>query len=115
MRILFLTTALLFSTIACQGQNFVGSEFRVAFMKNLNPFFNTPPKFDISIHALEDLTATVEYGDPAEPFYAVQDITVAAGDVGVVSFDNDEFLNQETLNVVENRSFRITTNGDATG
>ena len=94
-------------------QDFVGTEFRFSFMKNLNIFFNTPPKFDVSIHALEDLEATIEYGDPAEPFYQVQTISITGGQVGVVSFDNDEFLNQETLNVVETISFRVTTDGDA--
>jgi len=82
-------------------------------MKNLEPLFNTPPKFDISIYALEELTATIEYGAPAEPYYEIQTISIAAGEVGVISYDDDEFLNQENLNVAENRSFRITTDGDA--
>ncbi|MCZ4408856.1 gliding motility-associated C-terminal domain-containing protein [Cryomorphaceae bacterium 1068] len=104
---------LLFLPVFSGAQNFVGSEFRLSFIKNLNPTFNTPPIFDISIHALEGLDATVEYGLPTDPFYETQTISINANEVGVVSFDQDQFLNQETLNVVETRSFLITTTGEA--
>ncbi len=104
---------LLFLPVFTKGQNFVGDEFRIGFLKNLDPTFNTPPIFDISIHALEDLSATVEYGLPSDPFYQTQTISINSNEVGVVSFDQDQFLNQETLNVVETRSFLVTTTGDA--
>jgi len=109
---LVLALALICSAFV-QGQNYIGTEFRFAFLKNLNPLFNTPPIFEASIHAIDDLEATVEYGDPADAFYQVQNISLDAGEVGVVSFDQDEFLNQETLNVVETRSFTVTTTGNA--
>lgn len=108
-----LILSVLFLPLFANAQSFVGSEFRLGFLKNLNPAFNTPPIFDISIHALESLEATVEYGLPADPFYQVQTISINANEVGVVSFDQDEFLNQETLNVVETRSFLVTTTGEA--
>lgn len=55
----------------------------------------------------------MEYGLPTDPFYQIQTISINADEVGVVSFDQDEFFNQETLNVAETRYFQITTTGNA--
>jgi gliding motility-associated-like protein len=112
-RLLTVIVVLLTSPVFVIAQNFIGSEFRVSFLKNLNPTFNTPPIFEFSIHAIESLDATVEYGLPTDPFYQIQTISINEDEVGVVSFDQDQFLNQETLNVVETRSFLVTTTGNA--
>jgi gliding motility-associated-like protein len=106
--LLFLMSAPLLSL----SQDYEGTDFRFAFLKNLTPAFNGPPIFDISIYATEDLTATVEYGVTTDGFYLSETIEIAAGDVGIVSFD-EGFLNQETLNVVETRSFRVSTTENA--
>ncbi|MGB6037855.1 MAG: hypothetical protein WBG42_16390, partial [Cryomorphaceae bacterium] len=103
---------LLISLFHAQAQDYVGTDFRFACFKNLTPLFNGSPVFDISIYASEDLTATVEYGVPTDGFYLTETISIAEGNVGIVSFD-EGFLNQETLNVVETRSFRVTTTADA--
>lgn len=104
---------LLFFPLLTNAQNYIGNEFRFAFLKNLNPTFNTPPIFEVSIHALESLDATVEYGQPTDPYYQVQTISINADEVGSVSFDQDQFLNQETLNATETRSFLVNTTGNA--
>ncbi|MEM9053503.1 MAG: IgGFc-binding protein, partial [Bacteroidota bacterium] len=113
LRNLFLVVFTTFFLGGLSAQNYIGTEFRFACLKNIYPFVNTPPIFDVSIHALEDLNATVEYGVPGDSFYQIQTISINAGGVGVVSFDQNEFLNQENLNVVETRSFLVSCSGMA--
>jgi gliding motility-associated-like protein len=108
-----LVIVFLFFSLVVSGQNYIGTEFRFAFLKNLNPLFNEPPVFDISIHALADLTATVEFGTPSDNFYQIETIDIFQGEVGVVSFDDDEFLYQEDVYVTDNRSFKVTTTAEA--
>ena len=57
MRALFVLVFSLF-TLFGLGQGYAGTEFRFAFMKNLNPSFNNTPSPDISIQALENAVVT---------------------------------------------------------
>lgn len=111
---MFRKLSLLFLSVLCslfsQSQNYIGSDFRFTFLKNLNPLFNEPPVYDIVIHALSDLTAVVEFGTPTDPYYQTQTISILQGEVGVVSFDDADFLYQETTDVVDTRSFFVSTN-----
>lgn len=93
-----------------KAQNFEGTEFRIAFLKNLNVNLNGPPTFDFSIHAIENVQVTIAYGQPGDAYFDQQAINLTAGQVGVISFP-DQFLNQEELHVVQTRSFRVTSTG----
>lgn len=94
------------------SQNYIGTDFRIAFLKNLNTTFNTPPIFEISVEAIQDADLVLEYGNPGDSFYIIETATVLAGDVFVFTFDDDQFLNQETLNVIETRSFHLSATGN---
>lgn len=93
-----------------KAQNFEGTEFRIAFLKNLNVNLNGPPTFDFSIHAIENVQVTIAYGQPGDAYFDQQAINLTAGQVGVISFPG-QFLNQEELHVVQTRSFRVTSTG----
>ncbi|MFZ6050685.1 T9SS type B sorting domain-containing protein [Halocola ammonii] len=94
------------------SQDYVGTDFRVAYLKNVNPIFNTPPKFDFSIEALEDAQILIEYGTPADPYYETLDLFLLAGGQGTLTFNTGESLNQENLGVAETRVFHVTSTGD---
>ncbi len=111
MRILTIFVLSLSFISNTSGQTYIGDDFRFSFLANIDPFFNGTPNFDVSIEAIENATITVEYGLPANAYYQSQDITLAAGEIGVVSF-NGVFLNQNTTNVIDNRSFHVTSTGD---
>lgn len=99
----------LMSEQACLAQDFVGQEFRIAFLKNLDPMFNGPPTFDFSIFALESGNVSIAYGQPGDVYYQEQSATLQAGQTTVISFPN-EILNQELLGEIETRSFHIVAN-----
>ena len=63
MKHFFIFSFLLMSLVS-QSQDYAGTDFRFAFMKNLNPTFNLPPTFDISIEAMEDAEVVVRFGAP---------------------------------------------------
>ncbi len=111
MRHFFILVLLICSSGFLRAQTYVGTDFRFAFLANIEPPFNGLPNFDISIEAYEAATVTVEYGLPSDPFYLTQSITLTAGENGVVSFDQIN-LEQQNTNVVESRSFHVTSTGE---
>lgn len=97
-------------SLKVSAQNYEGTEFFFAFINNLVPFVNAPPTFDVSIHAIEDATVTVEFGQPGDPFFLTQSLDVAAGTTGVINFPNG-FLYEQEYFLVSNRTFYASSTG----
>lgn len=95
------------------AQNYEGTDFYFSFMANLQEGINNPPIFEVTVHATENLEATLEFGLPDDPFYFSQQQSIAADELGVFTFDFDQYLNQQTLNEIETRSFRLITTDTA--
>lgn len=95
---------------ASLAQNYEGTEFHFAFINNIVPFANEPSTFDVSIQAVEDATVTVEFGDPADPFYLIETLTVGAGTSGLITFTTP-FLYQDEYFDIDRRTFRATSTG----
>jgi len=107
-----ITLLFLISICPAWGQNYIGTDFRIAFLKNINPLFNGDPIFEITVEAIQTADVTVEFGLPGDPFYIIQNQTINAGDVFSFTFDNGETLNQELLDIEETLSFHITSSAD---
>jgi len=104
---------LLLSVISsASAQDYTGTDFRIAFLKNINPLFNGDPIFEITVEAIQTADVTVEYGSPGDPFYLIQNQTINAGETFSFSFDDGQTLNQELLDNEENRSFHVTSTAD---
>lgn len=114
MKHLFFFSFFLMS-LALQAQDYVGNDFRFAFMKNLNPAFNLPPTFDISIEAIEDAEVVVRFGVPENiglglPFEE-QSISLNAGDTEVLVFGPNT-LYQEITGNADRLSFHASSTGN---
>lgn len=92
------------------AQNYEGTEFYFAFINNVSPIFNAPPTFEVSIHAIDDATVTVEYGVPSDTFYQSQSITLTAGLTGVVLFSSG-FMYDEAYFQSSTKTFHVTSTG----
>jgi len=92
------------------AQNYEGTEFYFAFINNVSPLFNTPPTFEVSIHAIDAATVTVEYGMPDDAFYQSQSITLTAGSTGVVLFPSG-FLYEEAYFQLSTKTLYVSSTG----
>ncbi len=102
-------------SLVVHAQDYVGNDFRFAFMKNLNPMFNLPPTFDISIEAVEDADIVVRFGAPENlglglPFEE-QNISLNAGETGVLVFGPNTFYQEITGNA-DQLSFHVSSTGN---
>jgi gliding motility-associated-like protein len=114
MRALFVLVFSLF-TLFGLGQGHAGTEFRFAFMKNLNPSFNNTPSFDISIQALENADVTVTFGTPDNIAlglpYEEQNISLNAGETELLFF-GPGLLYQEITGSADQLSFHVVSSGN---
>ncbi|NNK80422.1 MAG: gliding motility-associated C-terminal domain-containing protein, partial [Flavobacteriales bacterium] len=103
---------LLLSVGSLSAQNYLGTDFRVAFMKNIDPTFNGTPIFEIVVLAEDQAEVTVSYGQPADAFFQEQTATIPAGELNSFVFNTGEFLNQEQVDIIETRSFHVISDTD---
>jgi gliding motility-associated-like protein len=114
MKHFFFFSFLLMSLVS-QSQDYAGTDFRFAFMKNLNPTFNLPPTFDISIEAMEAAEVVVRFGAPENiglglPFEE-QSISLNAGETGVLVFGPNTYYQEITGNA-DQLSFHASSSGN---
>ncbi|NQX91107.1 MAG: hypothetical protein HRT74_03035, partial [Flavobacteriales bacterium] len=84
-------------------------------MRNLNPAFNNPPTYELSITALEDVDVDITFGVPENiglglP-YEAQSISIAAGELVSVPFGPGIFY-QENPGTAQQLSFHVVSTGD---
>ncbi len=110
MKLFYFGTAFLlwlcFSS-AGMTQNYLGTDFRAMFMRNLEQPINGVPNFEFSIYAPTGAQVTVTYGAAGDPFFQEQSGTVAPNGQLTFAFNN-QILEQENYGVAETRSFHIT-------
>ncbi len=94
-------------SLHCTGQNYLGTEFRAMFMRNLEQPINGLPSFEFSVYAPTGAEVTVTYGNPDDPFFQQQSGSVVPGGQLTISFP-DQILEQEDYFVAQTRSFHIT-------
>lgn len=97
---------------AFPAQNYLGTDFRVSFMKNIDTQFNGTPIFEIVVLAEVQAEVTVSYGQPSDSFFQEQMATIPAGELNSFVFNTGQFLNQEQVNIIETRSFHIVSDTD---
>ena len=90
---------LLLVPVTLHAQLHEGTDFWFAYMRNLNPAFNLPPTFDVSIEAVENANVTVTFGDPSNPddglIYEQQTLSLNAGESDVLTFGPGQFYIEE--------------------
>jgi gliding motility-associated-like protein len=104
--------ALLLGFNTVQSQDYRGTDFRFAFLDNLDLTFNLPPVFYISGFAIEDADIEITYSVPGEPLYSTHSLSVNAGESFVHVYDDDDILYQQTFNTPELTSFHVTATGN---
>ena len=62
--------------VTLHAQLHEGTDFSLAYMRNLHLAFNLPPTFDVSIEISENANITVTFGDPSNPKEIGAHITV---------------------------------------
>lgn len=97
----------LFTGLTIQAQNFEGTDFRFAFINNLDSAYNGPPEYFITGEAVGgDAEISVTFGAPSDPNYFTEQISVPAGETYSLTYTN-EFLYQRAYGVVQHKSFHI--------
>jgi gliding motility-associated-like protein len=95
-------------TATAVGQNYLGTDFRAMFMRNLELSFNGIPQFEFNIYAPTGADITITYGMPGDPYFQQQTGTVLPNAQFTFAF-TDQILEQENYNTAETRSFHITS------
>lgn len=113
MKQVVLIVILSICSMTAKSQNYEGTEFYFAYMANLQEGINTPPIFEVSVHATATLTASLEYGQLGDPYYFNIQQEIEADEVGIFTLEFGQYLNQQVFNQVETRSFRVTTTAPA--
>jgi gliding motility-associated-like protein len=106
---LFAAIGLSCLSLSAFAQNFLGTDFRAMFMRNLEQSINGLPSFEFSIYAPAGAEVTITYGMPSDPYFQQQTGTVLPNGQFTFAFAN-QILEQENYNIAETRSFHITAN-----
>lgn len=94
------------------SQDYRGTDFRFAFLDNLDITFNAPPIFYISGFAIQDADVQITYSIPGEPLYSVHNLSVVEGESFIHVFDDDDILYQQVFDTPELTSFHVTSTAD---
>lgn len=93
--------------MAIQAQNFEGTEFRFAFINNLDSAYNGPPTYIITGEAVgDDTEINITFGVPSDSDYINDQIFVPSGEAYSLTYAND-FLYQRDYGEVQSKSFHI--------